>query len=72
MSTALLLGFKTTDGKIYNIRINNPKSDITRAQAETVMNEIIAKNVFQTASGASLSAIDSVHTVVTTKNELVV
>lgn len=72
MSTALVLAFKTTDNKIYNIRINEPKSDITRAQAETVMNELIAKNVFQTASGASLSAIDSVYTIVTNKNELLV
>ena len=70
MSTSLILAFKTTDSKICNIRINNPKTGITRAQAEAVMQDIIDKNIFQTGTGASLAAIDSVYTVVTTKNEV--
>lgn len=72
MARSLVLAFRTTDGKICNIRINDPKADLTRAQIETVMNELIGKNVFQTGSGATLAAIDTVYNVETNKNEVLV
>lgn len=72
MATALVLAFKTTDGKTCNIKISNPRVDVTRAEAETVMNDIIDQDVFETASGASLAEIEGVYTVVTTKNEVLV
>ena len=72
MSTSLILAFKTTTGKTHNIRIQSPKSGITRAQAEAVMQAIIDKNVFQTGTGASLASIDTVYSVVTSKNEVLV
>lgn len=70
MSKVLVLAFKTSEGKINNLKINKPRADVTRAEAEAVMNDIIAKNVFVTSSGASLAEIDSVYVTVTTKNEL--
>lgn len=70
MSTALVLAFKSTEGKICNIKVNTPRADVTRAEAEAVMNDIIGRNVFQTASGAALAAIDSIYITAITKNEL--
>lgn len=70
MAKSLVLAFRTKDSKICNIRINDPKADLTRTQIEAVMNELIGKNVFQTGTGAALASIDSVYTVVTNKNEV--
>lgn len=72
MGTSLILAFRATDGRIANLRINNPKANLTRAEIESVMNDIISKNVFETATGASLASIDNVYTVVTSKNEVLV
>lgn len=72
MANSLILAFQTTDGKICNLRVNNPKPGLSRAEVESVMNDIISKNVFETASGASLSAISSVYTVTTAKSELLI
>lgn len=72
MATSLILAFRATDGKIANLRISNPKAGLTRAEIESVMNDIISKNVFETASGAALASISSVYTVDTSKNEVLV
>lgn len=72
MSTTLMLSFKATDGKICNIRINNPRADVSRAEAIAVMEDILDKNVFQTPSGAGLASIEDVYTIVTTKTAILV
>lgn len=72
MTISLVLAFKTTEGKSCNIRINSPRADVGRAEAEAVMNDVIARNVFMTSSGATLVSIESVHMIVTSKNELLV
>lgn len=70
MTTNLILSFKTSDGKTCNINIKQPRPDVTRAEALAVMEDIIDKDVFQTASGASLTGVLTVFTVVSNKNEL--
>lgn len=72
MSKVLQMVFKTTDGKSQMLKVNDPKVGLARAQVETVMNEIIAKNVFRTANGSSLMAINSVYLVTTDKQEVLV
>lgn len=72
MSTILNLGFKTSDAKLCNIRINSPRADVTRTEAEAVMQTIIDQDVFETASGARLIAIDKVSTITTTKSDLLI
>lgn len=57
---------------ICNIKINDPKTTVTRSQAENVMNTIITKNVFETSSGAKLTAIHDVYTITTAKNSILV
>lgn len=72
MANILVLAFKATDGKICNIRISDPKLDVTRAEIESVMNDIISKNVFETSTGAGLASIESVYMVVTSKSEVLI
>ena len=72
MSKALLLAFKSTDNKTCNLRISSPKTGITRAQAEAVMQVVIEKNIFRTSTGASLVSVAGVFTVETNKNEVLI
>lgn len=72
MANSLILAFRTTDGKTYNIRVNDPRQDVTREQAEAVMNDMISKNVFETSTGATLAEIAAVYSIVTTKSEILV
>lgn len=72
MNTNLILSFKASDGKICNLNIKSPRADVTRAEAVAVMEDIIEKNVFETASGASLVSVSAVYSVVTNKTELLV
>lgn len=72
MSTILNLTFKTSDSKLCNIRVNSPRADVTRAEAEAAMQVLIDKDVFETSSGARLIAIDNVSITTTTKSDLLV
>jgi len=47
------LGLKTT------LSINDVKSDLTQAEANTLMDTIITNNVFAVASGALVSKVSS-------------
>lgn len=46
MSKSLNMVFNTAQGKKVSININNPKENLTKEQVTTVMNSIIAKNIF--------------------------
>ena len=70
MTTKLNLVFKTSDSRTYTVAVHNPRPDITRAEATAVMEDIIAKDVFETGSAARLIGIDNINTVVTTKSEV--
>lgn len=72
MAKSLVLAFKTTDNRVCNIKVNNPKDGIPRAEIEAVMQDLIDRDVFETNTGASLAAIDSVYTFETNKREVLV
>ncbi|NBJ14896.1 MAG: DUF2922 domain-containing protein [Dehalobacter sp. 4CP] len=46
------LTFLTSGGKTFAITLTNPKTGLTKAEAEAVMDTLITKDVFITASGA--------------------
>ena len=52
MEHILSMSFTTEKGSKSNININGVKPDITSAQINTLMNTIIQKNDFITATGA--------------------
>lgn len=55
MSKTLSMVFNTKNGKKASININNPKENLTKDQVATVMNSIIAKNIFTTVNGELVS-----------------
>ncbi|MEL1135912.1 DUF2922 domain-containing protein [Desulfitobacterium sp. THU1] len=47
----LRLTFATSGGKNLTITLPNPREDLTKAEIETVMDMILAKNIFFTSDG---------------------
>ena len=47
----LEMGFTTTGGKEVTVAVKDPKDGLTLAAVQTVMDTIIAKNIFSSTSG---------------------
>ena len=47
----LQLVFKCTNGKKRILIVNNPREDVTSAEATDVMQQLITLNVFESANG---------------------
>ncbi len=68
-SKNLRLVFDTTAGNSFTITLPEPKADLTAPQIETVMDLIIAKDIF-TTSGGNLTAKRDIKIVDTVTNDL--
>jgi hypothetical protein len=66
----LILGFKDVDDHLVNLKISDPKPDLTEEQVKTAMESIIEKNVFESQNG-DLKTIVTASIVTTTENTLV-
>ncbi|HIU63934.1 MAG TPA: DUF2922 domain-containing protein [Candidatus Avacidaminococcus intestinavium] len=51
MSKVLELVFKDTAGKDKTISVDAPREDVTKSEAESAMQKVIAANVFATTNG---------------------
>ena len=51
MKKVLEMTFRNVAGKEVTLSLADPKDDLTLAQVNTVMDDIVAKNIFTTASG---------------------
>ncbi|GEQ21770.1 MULTISPECIES: DUF2922 domain-containing protein [Clostridium] len=51
MEYTLSMTFLTESGEKSTLSVSGVRSDITQAEANTLMDAIIAKNIFQTDSG---------------------
>lgn len=71
MSTKLEMSFKNAMENKSTVSIDNPRSDLTDAEVKTVMQDIIAKNIFNT-TGGDLVSINSARIVSTTIDDLTV
>lgn len=71
MSTKLEMSFKNAQENKSTISIDNPRADLTDAEVKTVMQDIIAKNIFN-STGGDLVSINSARIVSTTIDELAV
>lgn len=69
MAQRLMMTFRNTSGKTVTMSLADPRPDITAADVTTVMDTIIAKNVFS-SSGGDLVAKDRAAVIDTTENEL--
>ena len=54
----LRMTFNSTLGTAVSITLSEPKTDLTAAQIEAVMDQIIAKDIFLTSGGALISKRD--------------
>ncbi|WP_242966466.1 DUF2922 domain-containing protein [Clostridium sp. BSD9I1] len=60
MAKSLVLSFVNVGGKKTSITVNNIKDAVTAAEANTLMDTIIAQNVFETKDG-DLARVKAVH-----------
>jgi hypothetical protein len=65
----LRMTFNSASGSAVSISLPEPKADLTAAQIEAVMDQIIAKDIFLTSGGALVSKRD-VKIVDTTTDDL--
>lgn len=65
----LRMTFNNASGSAVSISLPDPKADLTSAQIEAVMDQIIAKDIFLTSGGALVSKKD-VRIVNTTTDDL--
>ena len=57
-ATVLRLTFGTENGKTASMEFNNPKTNITEAQVQSLMQLIITKNVVNSKNGALTTIVD--------------
>ncbi|MBM7869858.1 hypothetical protein JOC70_001328 [Clostridium pascui] len=55
MAKSLVLSFVNVGGKKTSITVNNIKDAVTPAEANTLMDTIVAQNVFETKDGDLVS-----------------
>jgi hypothetical protein len=67
MTKNLVMVFRNNSGKEVTISLADPKDELTKAQAETLMKSMLDKNIFTTTGGdlkeiveARISTSDSV------------
>ncbi|MCO5387319.1 DUF2922 domain-containing protein [Desulfosporosinus sp.] len=63
------LTFTTVAGKTFSIALPNPRADLTKAEAEAVMDTIISKNIFITTGGELVGKRD-IRVIDTSTNDL--
>lgn len=68
MESRLELIFKNQEDRKSKISMDEPRSDLTEGEIQTVMNDIITKNIFDT-TGGELVAISSARIVTTEVQE---
>ena len=56
--TDLCLVFKNAAGKRFNLKIEEPKSDLTKAEIDAAMQTVIDNNVFNTSGGDIVEAVE--------------
>ncbi len=70
MATRLRMSFLNALNNTTSMSLDDPKADLTPAEVQTVMDDIILKNIFN-SSGGDLVAVKSAEIVTTTVNELI-
>ena len=59
MTKTLEMTFRDAMGKNVMINIPNPKDGLTLAQVDTVMQDIITKNIFVTTNGDLVDVVEA-------------
>ncbi|MPM04440.1 hypothetical protein SDC9_50717 [bioreactor metagenome] len=59
MTKTLEMVFRNAEGKEAVISVTDPRDDVSRAEVDIVMQDIVAKNIFVTKSGELVQTIDA-------------
>ena len=70
MAKKLVMTFKNAEGKSSTLTVEEPKAGLTDAEVRTVMDTIIAQNVFNT-NGGDLATVKSAEIISTTEGTLI-
>lgn len=68
MAKSLIMTFLNEQNKKVNISIDDPREDVTEAEIKTVMDDILAKNIF-TSTGGDIVTVDAAKIVTTSVTE---
>ncbi|MFO7887400.1 MAG: DUF2922 domain-containing protein [Eubacteriales bacterium] len=70
MSTRLRMSFLNALNRTTSMSIDDPREDLTPAEVQAVMDDVIAKNIFN-SSGGDLVSVKSAEVITTNVNELI-
>lgn len=59
MTKTLEMVFRNQEGKETVISLADPRDDVTKAEVDTVMQDIVTKNIFTTKSGDLVQAVEA-------------
>lgn len=59
MTKTLEMVFRNQSGKEVVISVADPRDDLTKAQADAVMADIVAKNIFSPKGGELVQAVEA-------------
>jgi hypothetical protein len=67
LNQTLVLVFLDAEGKERNIRIDDPRADLTPTEVEDTMNNIVAKDIF---AGSAFVSASKAYIITTTTEEI--
>jgi len=70
MSTRLRMSFLNALNRTTSMSVDDPREDLTPAEVQAVMDDVIAKNIFN-SSGGDLVSVKSAEVITTNVNELI-
>ncbi len=70
MATKLTMSFKNAADNSASYSIDDPRPDVTDVEVQAVMDDMLAKNIFNT-SGGDLVSVAGAKVTTTTINELI-
>mgnify|MGYP002622927678 FL=1 len=70
MTTRLTMSFKNEADRTSSYTIDDPKADITEAEVQAVMEDMISRNIFNT-TGGDLKSIAAARVTTTSVNQLI-
>lgn len=59
MTKTLEMVFRNTSGKEVTLSLADPKEDLTKAQVDAVMQEIISRNIFTSKTGELAQSVEA-------------
>ena len=59
MKKRLMMTFKTEGDKKISISVDNPRADVTEEEIKTVMDLILAKNIFNISGNDIVALVDA-------------